>query len=260
MDSTPPSIHPSAAEGYQTRAATYVSGRPEYPPEVETWLREALGAGPGKRVLDLGAGTGKFIHRLLTSGATVVAVEPVRAMREQLIRLNPGVEAWEGSAEAIPLADASADAVVCAQSFHWFANTRALAEIHRILKPGGVLGLIWNVRDETVPWVAALNRIIAPFEGDAPRYASRQWRRLFPAPGFTPLGERHFSNAHSGSPERVIVDRVLSVSFIAALPAAEQERVAAQVRELILHTPELAGKESVAFPYDTAAFSCAKLA
>ncbi len=259
METKSPVIHHTAAEGYQVRAETYVSGRPDYPPEVAAWLREELGAAPGKRVLDLGAGTGKFTPRLVATGADVVAVEPVAAMREQLIRLNPTVQALEGSAEAIPLPDASVDAVVCAQAFHWFANARALEEIQRVLKPGGVLGLIWNVRDETVPWVAALSRILTPHEGDAPRYVSQKWRRLFPAPGFTPLRERHFPNAHAGSPERVIVDRSLSVSFIAALPAPEQARVAAQVRELIAATPELAGKETVISPYDTAAFSCTKL-
>src|SRR5690606_37054894 len=103
---------------------------------------------------DLGAGTGKFVPRLLETGARVVAVEPVAAMRAEFARRHPGVELHGGSAEAIPLADASMDAVVCAQSFHWFATARALSGIRRVLVRGGVLGLAWNVRDETVPWVA----------------------------------------------------------------------------------------------------------
>ena len=252
-------LHHSAADGYSAKPQTYVTGRPEYPDEVEGWLRNDLGLGTGKTVLDLGAGTGKFSGKLLATGAAVIAVEPVQAMLDQLVGQHPEIEAKIGAAQAIPLADASVDAVVCAQSFHWFATPEALDEIRRVLKPGGRLGLIWNVRDERVNWVAALTKIMEPFEGDAPRYRTQHWRRLFPANGFGPLQEQHFANAHTGSPEQVIVDRVLSVSFIAALPDAQHERVAAQVRELIASSPELAGKALVTFPYETAAFVAARL-
>ncbi|PWC35942.1 class I SAM-dependent methyltransferase [Azospirillum sp. TSO35-2] len=252
-------IHHSAAEGFASGASTYAHGRPDYPAEVASWLVDDLGLGEGKIALDLGAGTGKFTPYLSRTGATVVAVEPVGAMLDQLVRHNPGVEAKPGSATAIPLADGTVDAVVCAQAFHWFANRDALAEIRRVLKPGGVLGLIWNVRDERVGWVAALTGIMTPYEGDAPRYHSGAWRRLFPADGFGPLQERRFSHGHRGTPERVIVDRTLSVSFIAALPAAERERVAETVRAMIAATPELAGRDEVTFPYETAAFFCRRL-
>jgi len=253
------SIHRAAATGFAKGAATYVKGRPDYPPEVEDWLRGDLALRKGKTVLDLGAGTGKFIPSLRVTDAAIIAVEPVPAMLAQLIECNPGITAKEGSAEHIPLADASIDAVVCAQSFHWFARREALAEIHRVLKPGGVLGLIWNVRDESVGWVAALTEIMRPYEGNTPRHHTQDWRRLFPAEGFGPLRERRFPNAHTGSPEQVIIDRVLSTSFIAALPAMEQDRVAAQIRKLIETSPDLAGKSEVTFPYETAAFSCTKL-
>ena len=79
------------------------------------------------------------------------------------------------------------DAVVCAQSFHWFATREALHEIRRVLKPGGAFGLVWNLRDDSVPWVAALTRIMQPFEGDAPRFHSQKWRDVFPAEGFGPF-------------------------------------------------------------------------
>jgi len=128
-----------------------------------------------------------------------------------------------------------------------------------VLKLGGALGLIWNVRDESVAWVAALTRIMAPYEAGTPRYHTKEWRRLFPAEGFGPLRERHFPNAHTGPAEQVILDRILSVSFIAALPPAGQNGVAAQIQALIAATPELAGNGEVTFPYDTAAFSCTKL-
>jgi SAM-dependent methyltransferase len=178
----------------------------------------------------------------------------------QLLDGHPGVEAEQGTAEAIPLADASVDAVVCAQSFHWFASAEALREIHRVLKAGGVLGLVWNIRDESVEWVADLRRIFDAYQGDAPRFHTQKWRKVFPAAGFAPLSETRFLHDHTGPPEHVIIDRVLSTSFIAALPAAERSRIAAQVWQLIASTPGLAGKREVTMPYVTAAYSCQKLA
>jgi SAM-dependent methyltransferase len=143
---------------------------------------------------------------------------------------------------------------VCAQSFHWFATPAAIAEIRRVLKPGGVLGLIWNMRDESVDWVAQLGKIFVPYEGDAPRMASGKWRKGFPAPGFGPLQETRFAHTHVGPAEQVIVDRVTSISFIAALPLSEREAVAAQVRNLINTIPALASRAEVGVPYVTQAF------
>jgi SAM-dependent methyltransferase len=252
-------IHHTAAVGFTAGAATYVEGRPEYPPEIEGWLAQDLGLSSGKTALDLAAGTGKFSPRLLATGATVIAVDPVRAMLDQLIRQYPEVDARSGSAQQIPLDDASVDAVVCAQSFHWFATPESLREIHRVLKPGGALGLVWNVRDDSVPWVLALTPIMKPFEGDAPRYHSQKWRKVFPAEGFGPLREKHFSNTHTGSPEKVIIDRILSVSFMAALPSDQREHVTSQLREVIATYPELTGKTQVTFPYETLACVCTRL-
>jgi ubiquinone/menaquinone biosynthesis C-methylase UbiE len=252
-------IHHVAAEGFQKGATAYVEGRPDYPRELEAWLRDDLRLSSGKTALDLAAGTGKFSPRLLATGAAVFAVEPVQAMMDQLIRQYPEIDARSGSAQSIPLDDASVDAVVCAQSFHWFATPEALHEIHRVLKPGGALGLVWNVRDDRVTWVAELTPIMKPFEGDAPRYHSQKWRNVFPADGFGPLREKYFSHSHTGPPEKVIIERILSVSFMAALPPSEQERVTAQLREIISAYPELANKPQVTFPYQTLACVCNKL-
>ena len=125
-----------------------------------------------------------------------------------------------------------------------------------MLKPGGALGLVWNVRDDSVPWVAALTRIMKPFEGDAPRYHSQKWRSVFPAEGFGPLREKRFPNPTPVRPRKVIIDRILSVSFMAALPPEEQERVTSQLRKVIAAYPELAGKAQVTFPYETLACFC----
>lgn len=99
---------------------------------------------PGKSVIDLGSGTGKFSSLLVQSGAQVLGVEPVAAMREQFARSHPALTQYEGTGHAIPLETASVDAVLRAQAFHWFATAQALAEIHRVLRPGGKLGLVWN--------------------------------------------------------------------------------------------------------------------
>jgi SAM-dependent methyltransferase len=252
-------VHPAAAQGYAANADLFVRGRPDYPPDIADWLRDDIALRPGKTALDLGSGTGKFLSRLQETGAAVVAVEPVDAMRTHLIERNPGIEAMAGSAEHIPLADRSVDSVVCAQSFHWFANRRALAEIRRVLRPGGFLGLVWNVRDERVPWVARLTDIIEPHGDDTPRY-KLGWRDVFPAEGFTPLVEKEFAHSHTGSPEQVIVARMLSISFVAVLPLDRQDAVAAQIRALIAATPELAGKPRVTFPYRTMTYACHRLA
>jgi SAM-dependent methyltransferase len=256
---TTSAIHHAASAGFAAHADAYSRGRPDYPPEAVDWLRSDLHLAPGKTVVDLGSGTGKFLKTLRETGAKLIAIEPVAAMREKLREKNPDVDAREGTAEAIPLPDAGVDALVCAQAFHWFANSRALAEIQRVLKPGGFLGLIWNVRDESVDWVAEITRIITPHEGDAPRYHTGEWRKMFPADGFGPLQQKRFPWRHSGAPENVIVDRTCSSSFIAALPRAEHAAVAKALRELIARTPALAGHETVDYPYVTETFATQKL-
>jgi SAM-dependent methyltransferase len=248
-----------AAKGFAKEALAYARGRPEYPVALDQWLRGALQLDEERTVVDLGAGTGKFTRRLLATGANIIAVEPVSEMLAQLTRILPDVAARSGTAENIPVNDGAVDAVVCAQSFHWFASKTALAEIRRVLKPGGHLGLIWNVRNESVDWCAAMTAIMAPYEGDAPRYRSGAWRKVFPAEGFGPLQEERFRNGHTGHPEQVIVERILSTSFIAALPRPQQLIVAARLRDLIAMTPALNRREEITVPYQTVVFSCAKL-
>jgi SAM-dependent methyltransferase len=251
-------VHRTAVSGYTANADSYVRGRPSYPPELAGWLTGALGLGPNTTVIDLGAGTGKFTPRLKQTGARVVAVEPVATMRAKLAAAVPDVEVREGTAQAIPFDDASVDAVVCAQSFHWFASHAALDEILRVLKPGGRLGLVWNVRDARVPWVAKLDAIVNRYEGESPRFYTGAWRQAFPHAGFGALDETHFSVGHTGSPEDVILERVRSTSFIPSLPEEERARIDADVRALIDSEPELRGKQIVTVPYETAAFVTVK--
>lgn len=206
---------------------------------------------PGRTVAEIGAGTGKFIPALQATKARIIAVEPVDQMRSELARAFPAVEALPGTADALPLADECLDGIVCAQAFHWFATAAALAEMHRVLRPGGMLGLIWNGRDESVPWVAALSAITDRHEGDAPRYKSGAWRRAFPADGFAFVDDRRVRTGHVGPAEQVVLHRTLSVSFIAGLPAQERAGVEREVRALIARTPELADDGDVTFPYET---------
>jgi len=255
----PDQVHAAAREGFEKQAAAYARGRPDYPPALDGWLRTALALGPGRVVADVGAGTGKFTPYLTATGAEVLAVEPVDAMRAQLAARLPGVRALAGTAQATGLADGALDAVVCAQAFHWFATREALDEFHRVLKPGGRLGLVWNARDESVDWVAALTAIVTPYEGDAPRFHKGDWRRAFPHPGFGPLTETRWPHEHVGPPQQVIVDRFLSVSFIASLPEAERAEVRARIEALIATHPALRGRETVRFPYTTLAVDCARL-
>jgi len=247
-------LHHAARQGFSSAAEAYSHGRPDYPPALLPWLRQALGLGPGRSAVDLGAGTGKFTPLLIATGASVVAIEPVDAMRAQLLRSLPTVTALAASAQSLPLADASVDAVLCAQAFHWFASAEALREIGRVLKAGGKLGLVWNVRDESVDWVAAITRIVAPYQGDTPRFHTGEWRRLFPGELFSGLEETVLSYRHRGSARRVIVERVLSVSFIAALPEADRKHVEQSLDQLIASHAELRGAASIEFPYRTHAY------
>ncbi|PJK33271.1 SAM-dependent methyltransferase [Pseudomonas sp. S10E 269] len=252
-------VHTSAQQGFSTQAVTYAQGRPDYPRQLTGWLAETLRIDAQSSVIDLGAGTGKFTRLLSTLAPTLTAVEPVAAMGAQLTKLLPDVRLVNGTAESIPLPSASADAVVCAQAFHWFSTEAALAEIHRVLKPQGRLGLVWNVRDESVDWVAAITDIITPYEGDTPRFHTGRWREAFTGEYFSEPEVTCFPYSHVGSPQEVIMDRFLSVSFIAALPEASKSVVTAQLQALIDTHPSLKGRDTVAFPYQTQAYVCHRL-
>lgn len=200
--------------------------------------------------VDLGAGTGKFTPYLLETGASVIAVEPVDQMREKISALP--VEVIEGTAVSIPLPSESVDAIVCAQSFHWFANAAALAEIHRLLKPGGRLGLVWNAKNDRVEWVAKFDQILERYQGDTPRFRSGNWRKAFPADGFGPLHEACFAHGHTGPPREVILDRIRSISFMAKLPPEEWNVVEQELKTMIEEEFDNAG--TVTVPYETFAY------
>ena len=239
------SVH-AQARGFDAVADVYERARPGFPADVVSYLVERLDLRPERVVLDLGAGTGKLARLLVRSGARVVAVEPLAAMRATLVEAAPDVEALAGTAEAIPLADASVDAVAVAQAFHWFRAEEALAQIHRVLRPGGALALVWNRRDLGDPLQAAFERIVAPYRGEAPSHRSGAWREAFARTTlFEPLEERTFSHVEELDRDR-LVGRAASISFVASLGRATRERVLAEVAELAD-----AHEDRVRFPYVT---------
>ncbi|HEX5951022.1 MAG TPA: class I SAM-dependent methyltransferase [Actinomycetota bacterium] len=250
-------IHEAAARGYEAGIEHYRRGRPTYPDDAITYLVQQLRIGPRSDVLELGAGTGRFTELIVHTGAAITALEPVAAMREILERACPTVVVLDGTAEEIPLPDGSADAVVAAQAFHWFDGERALPQIHRVLRPGGRLGLIWNVRDETSDWAERLTAIFDRVAGpDAPRYRDRTWRRAFERTDlFGPLHRSLAWHAHAVTREGFL-DRVLSVSYVASAPADERARALDEVNRLLDTDPELAGRDEILMPYRTDVFWC----
>ena len=219
-------IHPAAADGFGRSAAAYERGRPGYPDAAVERLVAAL---PGRRVVDLAAGTGKLTRALVARGCEVVAVEPVAEMRALI---EPPAHAIEGVAEAIGLPDASADAVTVAQAFHWFDGPRALAEIHRVLRPGGALALIWNRRDLRDALQRRITDLLEPHRRGAPAHRDDAWRAAIEAsPRFGPLREATFANEQVVDADG-LADRVGSISFVAALEEGERSSLLADIRAL----------------------------
>ena len=252
-------IHQSAARGFALAPEAYERGRPMYPFAAVRRLVREVRIRPESPMLDLGAGTGKLTRLLAQLGADVVAVEPVDAMRERLVETIPGVKALPGTAETIPLEDESMDAVTVAQAFHWFDGDAALAEIHRVLRPGKRLGLIWNVKDESVDWVRLLAEIIEPYRGSAPNVGSGSWKEAFERTElFTPIERARFAFVHEIDAGTVVA-RVTSISFIAALDSRVRERIVEQVRELVATHPETRGRQVFPLRYRTGVYWCERV-
>jgi SAM-dependent methyltransferase len=252
-------IHPAAAIGFEAAAERYARGRPSYPDDAVSYLAQTVGIGRDRDVVELGAGTGKLTELLVPTGARIVAVEPVAAMRATLARACPTVEALDGTAEDIPAPEASADAVVSAQAFHWFDGERALPEMHRVLRPGGSVGLLWNQRDEASDWSERLTAIFDRLSGDdAPRYRDMRWREPFDRTElFGPLHHQVAYHVHRLSRD-AFVDRVLSVSYVASAPEEQRSLVVGEVEELLATDPELRGRDEITMPYRTDVFWCVR--
>jgi SAM-dependent methyltransferase len=252
-------VHHAAAVGFDRAAEAYEAGRATYPVAAVEAILAFTGAAPGRTLLELGAGTGKLTRELVESGAHVLALEPVAGMREVLAQNAPAAELLDAVAEAVPLADASVDAVVAAQSFHWFDPEAAVAEVARVLPPGGAVALIWNRRDERVAWMRDFSRILDGRAGDAPRYRTGLWRRGFDAsPAFAPLELQTWPH-HGAGGRDVVLARVASMSFVAALDDEPRAELLAEIADLLDTHPDTRGRDDVAIPYVTELFTTRRL-
>ena len=213
--------------GYARSAEAYERGRPGYPPSAVDFLAASLRLGPGRTVVDVAAGTGKLTRPLLATGAEVVAVEPVAEMRTAL---PAAVRAVDGTAEEMPLDTGSADAVTVAQAFHWFDGKAALKEIHRVLRPGSSLALVWNRRQMDDPVNQRIQELLAPYRGHMSAMQTGAWRGAFERTKlFGPLEGRVFANDQSLDADG-LADRIASVNFIAKLEEQERTRVVEAAR------------------------------
>ncbi|MCZ2830037.1 methyltransferase domain-containing protein [Modestobacter sp. VKM Ac-2986] len=231
-------------------AAEYAALRPGYPADVVPFL---LGPAP-RRVLDLGAGTGLFTDRLLEAGHEVVAVDVSVGMLDQLRTRLPQVRAEVGGAEAVPLADGSVDAVVAGQAAHWFDVEPAAAELRRVLRPGGVVGLVWNTRDERVPWVRALGELIV--EEARGHEADQGVVARFAAALPADVEVLDSAVVQSLTPEQV-VGGIGTRSYVAVKDAAGRAEFLGRVRELLATHPDTRGRERLDLPYTTRAYRLA---
>jgi SAM-dependent methyltransferase len=232
------------AASFDRAAEVYERARPEYPAEAVDWLLPP----DAKTVLDLGAGTGKLTRALAARGLEVFAVDPSPRMLEQLSAAIPNATVSVGTAEDIPLPDASVDAIVVGQAWHWVDQDAALPSVARVLRPGGTLGLVWNIRDERVPWVQRLTEVMHPAEGE-----------IFMDTGHIdrgPFGEIE-TESYEWSREFTrdeLLDLVRSRSYFITAPADEQASILAGVGELLDSDPDIGGQSSWRMPYITRAF------
>jgi SAM-dependent methyltransferase len=242
-------VHEVAAAGFSD-PADYEAARPSYPPEAVAWFVETLGLTRSARVFDLATGTGKLTRLLVPTGAEVVAVEPVAGMRAAFREVLPEVPIVAGVAEKLPLRGACADAITVAQAWHWFDHDRANAEAARVLRPGGWLGLVWNARDRSEPWVDEVWSIMDRVEKHAPWRDHENWRdsAFRTTPGFGPHQRVEFRHRQTITPEGV-VQRVASVSHVVVLSEGARRQVLDEVRAVLASHPAVAGREVVEMPY-----------
>lgn len=233
-------------------ADSYERVRPGYPPEAVRWLlAESTDLDEPvtpRTVVDLAAGTGLLTRPLLSDRHWVVSIDPSRQMISRLTRRIRTAHAVRGVAESIPLADQCADAIVVGQAFHWFDTSRALAEAARVLRPGGTLGLVWNRRDESVPWVRHLSRLL-----DSPHEWDERWSAdLLDTLDF----DRRYTDAQHTRYrmwQRLnrddLVQLVSTRSYVASMSAEDRQRLLDQVG--LLYDMTANQPDGLILPYTT---------
>lgn len=226
-------LHP-LAEQFASAADAYERGRPEYAPAVVGALAAELGLAPGAPVLDLAAGTGKLTRALVAGGLEVVAVEPQASLRERLAAAVGAERVRDGLAEAIPLPDSSVDAVTVADAFHWFDHAAALAEIKRVLRPGGGLAVLFTAPDWTgASWAHELGTLIQRLRPEHPYFDGPPWQQAVRDAGvWTEPREVRVTTSQPTDPARIVA-YVASMSFVAGMPDAQRAELLAGVKTLV---------------------------
>jgi SAM-dependent methyltransferase len=246
--------HSRRARSFGSVADVYREARPGYPSPAVEW---ALEHAPGRDVLDLAAGTGKLTEVIAATGANVTAVEPLEEMRRELARTVPAATRLSGSAEQIPLADGVVDAVLVGQAFHWFDQSRALDEMARVLRPGGVVGLIWNLRDESEEWAQHVTELL----GSADVVSSGVEREA----EVLVAHERFDSVEHRTWPNPVAFDRdrlrawARSTSIVATMEAEQAAATVDALADLADSHPQLRERETFEMPYVTFALRARRI-
>lgn len=242
-------VHDVAARGFEVNVAEYERARPTYPLSA---VKEIIGgvAPTTLPVLDLACGTGKLTHELVKfSLPALEALEPSVAMREFFQAKFPALTVREGTASHIPAADGTFAAIFVGQAFHWFDTEEALCEMHRVLRPGGKLALIWNLEDDSVPWVKKVRGEYERYDQVAPQFRRGTWRNVWKGELarslFKEPMEKEFTHSLMMDHQRVW-ERVKSKSYIGILPADEQERLKACIDRILQAHIGAPGPE---FPY-----------
>lgn len=233
-----------AARAFDRVAEAYDRGRPSYPADAVDWLlADTRRTGSAPDVLELAAGTGKLTEQLLARGCTVTATDPSTAMLAVLARRAPGAQTLVGTAEQVPVRARTADLVVAAQAFHWFDAPRALAEVARVLRPGGRLAVVWSSRDERIPWVKRLGRIIGTAE------QSEDPTEAVDASGLFEAVEQQTFRFWQPMTAESLRDLVTSRSHVAMMSGAERDQVLTAVDELYAEYGR--GHDGMLLPYVT---------
>lgn len=254
-----PELWHQRRSSFGAAAELYDQIRPSYPIEALRWQLEPVADRADLSVIDLGAGTGILTRQLVALGLNVTAVEPDPQMLARLAATSPGAVPLGGSAEAMPLPDASTDAVLAGQAYHWFDRPKAHAEAARVVRPGGVFAPLWNVRDDSVAWVGAYSQLVERDRGpggagaDAGRLGNPDFGQEFSA-----VEELTVRHAVRHTPD-TLIELLRSRSYYITATPERQAAVEASVRELAATHPDLAGRDEFELPYNTYAYRAVRL-